>query len=225
MTAPEQALCCQCGQIRTYKRARNTVPERMDSQTWHRMTGNLKCAACGTITRHALLRSDTARDYAEDYQRLALGGEPVDRLEDVDRARSEYRLGLPRNPYLQHRYWISEARTAWQDGSKIVTALCGERITLDCDPDSERCDQTNLTAPTEVRDDQEYEDSTTGLWWVEMDCVDCLRVSNAGRLKYQRKLLTAELLQVTGSIDNLDAVQIAELREHLGRLTDKAERS
>lgn len=185
------------------------------------MTGDLKCGTCGMVTQHALLRSGAHRDYAEEYQRLALGGASSDRLTDVDRARKEYRLGLPRNPLLNHRYWVAEARTAWKDGTKAVVALCGEPMELDSDPDGPACsrsDPTALIEPSLIRADQEYEDPETGLWWMELDCVDCLRIANAGRLERQRKLLLTELLEVSALVDTMEAADVAALRDHIARL-------
>lgn len=216
----EQALCCECGNLRTCKRPRNYVPERADLQTWHRLTGDLKCDVCGRITRHAVLRSDEYRDSAESYQRMALGGEPRNRLEDVDRARREYRLGLPRNPYLNHWRITAQAQAAWDSGEKTVVALCGETITVDRDPRSEpssRGSTGELVEPEEVRD-MEYEDPETGLWWVEMDCVNCLRVSNERRLERLRKELLADLLEVSACVDGLGAAAVIGLREHIDRL-------
>lgn len=188
----EQALCCECGHARTFKQARNYVAERSDLQTWHRMTGDLKCDACGCTTRHALLRSGEHRDAAEDYQRMALGGQPTDRLEDVDRARREYRRGLPRNPRLHHWYWVREAQAAWDGGERTVAALCGDTMTLHRDPRTTRggknVPMTHLVEPGEVRD-MDYEDPETGMWWVDMDCVNCLRIANESRRKWRREHL------------------------------------
>jgi hypothetical protein len=218
----EQALCCECGSLRTCKQPRNYVAERADLQTWHRMTGDLKCDTCGRITRHALLRrSDEYRDSAEDYQRVALGGEPRSGLVDVDRARREYRLGLPRNPYLKHWRITAEAEAAWDSGEKTVVALCGETITVERDPRSttlsSRGSTGELVEPEEVRD-MEYEDSETGLWWTEMDCVDCLRVANERRLERLRKELLADLLEVSACVQGLGAADVIGLREHIDRL-------
>ncbi|OBF52537.1 hypothetical protein A5778_15575 [Mycolicibacterium monacense] len=217
----EQALCCECGNLRTCKQPRNYVSERSDLQTWHRMTGDLKCDACGRITRHALLRSGEFRDAAENYQRMALGGEPQSHLEDVGRARREYRLGLPRNPYLKH-WWIKEeGQAAWDSGEKAVVALCGETITVERDPRSTtfstRGSTGELVEPEEVRD-MEYEDPETGLWWAETDCVDCLRVSNERRLKRLRKELLQDLLEVSACVNGLGAADVIALREHIDRL-------
>ncbi len=83
-----RALCCDCGQVRTVKRSyrprrftadlgsgylasprgRETYPF---AQECERMVGDLKCVACETTTRHAILRDGdgAAADYAEqkDY--------------------------------------------------------------------------------------------------------------------------------------------------------------
>ncbi len=162
------------------------------------MTGDLKCDACGRTTRHALLRSGEHRDAAEDYQRVALGGKPTDRYEDVERARREFRLGLPRNPYLTHRRYTADAQKAWDDGTKMVIALCGEPIEVKVDPrQATKYDKPehrlNGYLVAEQLSDTEYEDPKTGLWWLDMDCVDCARLSNEAHYARRRKLLESWL--------------------------------
>jgi hypothetical protein len=203
----KQALCCECGQLRTLKdlwRARGN-PDAADE--WkRRMVGQLKCSHCQAITAHALLQDPRYhRDLDEDRQLVALGADVPGRWTwDAARLRREYREAGPRNPYLNHRYWVSEAREAWQTGRREVVNLCGETTRLERDPDGPSAKRTQgheLTAPEQVRD-QEYEDPATGLWWVEMDCVDCLRVSNAGRLKHRRKLLVTRLRDLAQRADS-----------------------
>jgi hypothetical protein len=190
-----QALCCQCGQLRICEQPRNQRGWWGDPNC-HLNLGDLKCSACGYIATHALISPfPSYRDSDEVRQLVALGAAvPEVWSWDVGLTRRMYHeADLPRNPYLHHRYWAHEARTAWQAGRREVAAVCGATMPLKRDPDEARFDEPgdDLIAPGEVRD-QEYEDPDTGLWWVEMDCVDCLRVSNTHQRKYRiRKLLTA----------------------------------
>jgi hypothetical protein len=201
-----QALCCVCGQLRTFDRARNNRWEnywfrRPVDRDWHRETGELKCDRCGRVTVHALLHrdDDSFRDHAELMQSIALGSTSnrVTKQEAAEIKR-KYREGLPRNPYLRHSYWTSEARKAWQNGQREVVALCGETMALHRDPDAHRSDTPahELQAPAEFRD-QEYEDPETALWWVEMDCVDCFRVGNVWALAERQKLLALRLGEIS----------------------------
>lgn len=52
---------------------------------------------------------------------------------------------------------------------------------------------TELIAPGRIDWDTEFEDPKTGLWWVDMDCVDCLRVANAQRWSLRQEKLEAML--------------------------------
>ena len=172
--APCLALCCECGQRRTYKQARNTTGEWNPGE-WERMTGDLKCSACGRITRHALLRdSDDYQDVGERFQRLALGGPKINDWDDVERFRREYRQGLPRNPLLRHRFYCVDIDELG-DVPTEITGLCGEvvrRTAADFAPVRSTSPRGQLR-PRPVQVD-EHEDVP----WRQMDCVDCLRVSN-----------------------------------------------
>lgn len=80
-----QALCCACGNLRTVSAnasPRNYRPEGVSPEhiarcyqyapnfwanvkPWERLLEDLKCTPCGKVTRHAALRDDEHRDYAE----------------------------------------------------------------------------------------------------------------------------------------------------------------
>jgi hypothetical protein len=72
MTTRSNALCCECGQLRTvsinYKFRRDankTFDDGLDPRGW-RLTGTLRCVVCKRSTCHARLRDDTEyRDSAE----------------------------------------------------------------------------------------------------------------------------------------------------------------
>lgn len=179
---PQPALCCECGEQRTYRLARNVLGEHDDVEDWARMTGDLKCSQCGRITRHALLRNPAHGDYSERWQRMALGGPPTSPLDDVERARRQYRKGLPRNPFLRHRFWTKDIDALGDKPTPMVT-LCGDTVERSASDFRTAAGRSSSSAfalhrPTEVRFEDEYEDASTGLWWRDMDCVNCLRVSN-----------------------------------------------
>lgn len=225
--ARANALCCSCGSLRTvsndYRRSQD--PNEADSpqgrkEGWRR-TQSLKCAVCGQSTRHALLMPADSRfgDWDEKCQRYILGGDWDGQYPpDLERLRDEYFAQFPRNPYLRHRYWTNDAQAAWGQGERVVTALCGEKITLEHDPSAPSSTRTtssdDLLKPDEMRD-QEYEDDETGMWWVDMQCVNCLAVSNGEKLKHQRRELLTQLLEVSAVANTLDAGEVASLREHL----------
>src|SRR5690606_19622943 len=160
---PICALCCECGNIRSCKEPRNRRGYFGESPDWYRQVCDLKCSACGTVRTHALLEQN--RDYEEMMQRVALGGAtPKDWSWDAERLRREYRGGnLPRNPYLNHLYWVDDAREAWQTGRRTVEALCGDTMKLHSNPDEVPSTPISdgYIAPETVRD-QEYEDPDTG---------------------------------------------------------------
>ncbi|MFN3003466.1 DUF6315 family protein [Mycolicibacterium wolinskyi] len=218
-----QALCCTCGQIRTYKRARNVTGDcGADTARWHRCTGDLKCRTCGQITRHALLRGGALCDTAEEYQRVALGSVaswPYTGAED--RIRRQYRQGRTQNPLLAHLWSEGSAVEARQAGRDWVISYCGERTQLPPEG-TEVCLGLGPIRPTveEVRWDEEYEDHDTGMSWVEMECVDCYRVANERRIARQRKKLHELLLELLvrtdervpdGHVDGLiEAIEAAQ---------------
>lgn len=201
------ALCCTCGNLRTVSRNHcgayndpnnsNLLPVR--DKGW-RSTKTLKCSACGEQTRHAILRpSDCSyRDGDEKWQRIALGDKDTNQyghLTDVERLRREYRENspFPRNPYLKHRFIIESAGKAWEAGVPAI-ALCGESELLESDPrkwgsskkDKKCRAQHDGYLVAEVVSEIELTDLDTGLEWVDMDCVDCCRVSN-NLLRVQRR--------------------------------------
>lgn len=223
------ALCCECGNLRNVSsnfffpqddENRASECDFGDPRGW-RCTGTLKCDQCRRPTRHAVIRKhDGHQNYLEELQQHVLGGEWNGRYQpDRDRLRGAYISQFPRNPYLHHRYWVSEAHAAWDSGRSEVTALCGAPMKLERDPSTpwERPPVDELVAPCEVRD-QDYEDANTGLWWMEMDCVDCLRVANRNRLQFQRRELEARLLRMAAHVQELDAAAVALVHRHLDEL-------
>ncbi len=223
-----QALCCECGQLRTVK-SNYSFGDKDDNRSWDtldhpqgwRVTGTLKCSECGARTRHALLRENNDyRDSAEHRQLVALGvDKPRDQYEDVDRLRAEYQAQLPRNPKLNHRYWISEAEKAWDAGARTVTAVCGDPMPLSKDPRTvDRSDDGSpyeAVQPDRIDWDTEFEDPETGLWWVDMDCVNCLRVANGRRIVRAQDRAKDLIDWYAKSIQHLNHDEVAALIEFL----------
>ncbi|MGJ6124907.1 DUF6315 family protein [Mycolicibacterium sp. Y3] len=232
-----QALCCTCGNLRTVSAnyyastqdPNGAYSEQGKVEGW-RETKSLKCAACGERTRHAVLRADEDkfRDWDEERQRIALGDEDKSKYpytgEYLQELRRKYRQLHPQNPYLRHRYYPSEAKTAWDEGHKKVTALCGAEVTIDFDPHQPKNWSQNEKKGHVVAkqlSDTEYEDAETGLWWLDMACVDCCRVSNRLHWDAERERLKWFLTHFalnTGAIPDLD---VGELVEHLSKLYEQ----
>jgi hypothetical protein len=202
----KQALCCECGQLRTFKRSRNHHQENYwlsgpVDRDWHRELGDLKCQNCGKVTTHALLHrdGDWAADHAEMLQRVALGGTDP-RLDnehfshDLARVRERYRQSnFPRNPYVRHRWWKSDEDEARKAGDRWFPGMCGEMVALPETP-SKGTDITEFNAPTHITDpcraDHENLDVETGLWWTsDGECVNCLRVRHNRLIAKRRELL------------------------------------
>lgn len=218
-----QALCCECGNMRTVSSnfsfsradANHSSDAQLDDPRGWRCTGTLNCDRCGQPTRHALLRERNGHeDYLEDLQRFILGSDEFQEgyRPDRDRLRPRYMEQFPRNPYLHHLFWQDEAQQAWNAGRRTTPALCGATMDLRREPTSGTFAVTGYRAPEEVRD-QDYEDPETGLWWVEMDCVDCLRVANQDRLARRRDRLRLRLAALAVETDSLDAAAVDELLE------------
>ncbi|WP_163890046.1 hypothetical protein [Mycolicibacterium hippocampi] len=195
-----------------------------DPRGWFH-TGTLKCSHCGTRTRHALIEheEDYLRDFAEEYQRYALGGQwngqyPPDR----ERLREEYFAQFPRNPFVTHKWWKSAEDQARAAGQKQFPAMCGEMVPL---PDSPRPGATPSegVAPTQMTDPEQTQhenlDVETGLWWTEDGwCINCLRVRHDWLLKENRTQLLTQLLEVSSAVDQMTAADVTALREHLDRI-------
>jgi hypothetical protein len=197
-TTTRKAICCVCGEVRTCHRPRNHQHENYwlsgpVDRNWHRELGDLKCVHCGQITRHAILHpeGDAFRDHAERVTRIALGGN--DPFSDActdkrDRIREAYRQGRQANPLMKHLWSIADEEAARKAGKTTVRTHCGEVHKIPVK--TNRLPSSELLKPAPVRFEQEYEHPETGTWWVEMDCPDCYRVSNARRAAQRRKLLT-----------------------------------
>jgi hypothetical protein len=62
-----------------------------------------------------------------------------------------------------------------------------------------------------------------GLWWVDMQCVNCLAVTNARLVQQQRRELLTHLLEVTMLVNTLEPAEVAELHKHPDRLLNPSE--
>ncbi|CDM76141.1 zinc finger domain-containing protein [Mycobacterium marinum] len=223
----KQALCCQCGQPRTYKSVWRARGGYNPGDRWkRRWVGRLKCSHCATITTHALLvdPNSSYRDADEREQLLALGDQPRNRYEqltDLGRLRREYRDGMPQNPNLRHIWWIRDETAARAAGAREVPTLCGGVHQLRGESASarERIKPSYL-APDPVRL-EEYTDLDTGESWRDGDCVDCLRVHNAGVLERAREDLTKLISWYFVRAERLNATEVGELRTFLQEAADR----
>lgn len=213
----KQALCCVCGALRTCRRPRNYRRENRwllgpVDRDWSRETGELKCEACGEITVHAII---TGSDHAEEIHKVAIGW--TLNAEADDRIRARWRQGRPENPYLHHIWWRVDEQEAREAGRSHFLALCKASVPVPRKRPDERdwsISSDELVAPSEFHD-VDREDPATGLWWYDIDCVDCLRRSNAITLSRQRKLLKEHLAKVVEKIDTIDPQTVSALLAQL----------
>ena len=229
-----QALCCECGQLRTFSPNYSFSHDDKnrggglftDPRGWQ-ATGTLKCSHCETRTRHALMDADHVRDFTEDYQRYVLGGDwPFKYLPDRERLRTEYFDQFPRNPFVRHRWFKSDEKQAREAGKTWFRSMCGEPVSM---PEQERENGRTITemeAPTQLADPERTEhenlDVETGLWWTaDGECVNCLRVRHDWLLKENRTQLLTQLIEASAAVATMDAEAVTALREHLDRIMAK----
>lgn len=219
-----QALCCECGELRTCTRPRNhrednyflRAPVNAD---WHRETGDLKCANCGRVTRHAIILPDGhwARNHAELLHELATGwinSRATDA--DCERIQDRWHRASRANPRLRHLWWTQSERKAREAGRSHMSAICGAQIPVpDRAPKPKKpkkkgdpgYNRDQLWAP-EFIDSEEDERG-----WREVSCVDCLALSNQIAINEQREELQKKLLEYAGKLKSLDAVTVISLVE------------
>jgi hypothetical protein len=223
-----RALCCHCGNLRTFKEARNERGWFGDNAAWHREIADMKCDACRAIMPHALLAQDNAswRDVDEMQQRVALGGDlPKGWHWDVSRIR-EYRAKLPRNPKLHHFFSVADADEARARGETRIPALCGDIAEIPGEWSRGTCDD-DIVEPQEVQWDTEFEDPETGLWWLDMDCVNCLSITNARRRCWRHKAVNREINELLKTADaaTWDLEESEIVRDALRRIVNNRQRS
>ena len=232
----QQALCCQCGQLRTVSPNYYRIDDQnrggglfTDPRGWFD-TRTLKCGHCQAHTRHAMLSEPdkVSRDIAEEYQNYVLGGDsPHQYTPDRERLRAEYFAQFPRNPFVNHRWWKSDERQAREAGKTWFRAMCGEPVEVPEEVRENGRTITDMEAPTQIADPERAEhenlDVETGLWWTaDGVCVNCLKVRHDWLLKEHRKQLLGQLLEVSATVDRMGAEDVAALREHLDRIMSNA---
>ncbi|ANE82241.1 hypothetical protein A7U43_25965 [Mycobacterium adipatum] len=233
MSARMKALCCVCGSLRTCSRPRNHRAENYwmagpIDRDWHRETGDLKCADCGRVTTHALIHpeQDTLRDHAEQMQLIGLRWTNP-RLSEAKQAeiRRQYHEAFPQNPYMHHRYWKNDERTAREAGRDMFPAMCGVMMPVPKQYRENGRDVTEFDAPEQLTDEEmlnhEAFDPETGMWWDVGDCVNCLHYRNAKLLRERREELAKVLLKASVYTDKLDADLVSALLEKLRGMADK----
>ncbi|MDM1896012.1 hypothetical protein PP299_07375 [Mycobacteroides abscessus] len=218
-----QALCCECGKLRTCRRPRNYRQENWwlsgtVDRNWHRELGDLKCAECGKVTVHALLyqAGDTFRDHAERIERIALGGsDPLNKDAPgvAQQIKENYRIGRQTNPYLIHLLRVCDENKARAEGRSWVTTLCGERRELPpMDVPMKVHSNVGLLDPIYEDLDPEYDDDApAGMGWEGINCPDCYRISNERRLRELRAALLAKLNALIKAAQELDASTVGRL--------------
>jgi hypothetical protein len=194
---------------------------------WHREVGDLKCETCNAVTRHAIISAaERADTHAEVLHQVATGW--GNRVVDADgngpsrrRIEEAWRQGLPRNPYLNHLWWISDEKKAREAGRTHLLAVCMEPIPVPEPSAPGRTTSTfghdEIVKPREFHD-VDREDPETGLWWYDLRCPDCLLRSNAMALQAMRKQLVDRLLQLTISANDLDQGAVVKLQAVLDDL-------
>lgn len=207
-----QAICCVCGEVRTCHRPRSNHREENYwlrgpvDRDWHRETGDLKCAACGRTTTHALLlpEGDPFQDHAESLREFATGWSSS-RLDtaDKERIRKAWRQGRDENPYLRHRWFVSDADKAREAGQTHLEAICKARIPVPKNTSKNTTPAGAWVKPAEFHD-VDREDPETGLYWYDGDCVDCLNRWNAMQREEKRNSLRRKLTEVAAAMESLD---------------------
>lgn len=219
-----EALCCVCGAVRTCRRPRNHQGENWwlsgPVGDWSRELGDLKCHACGEVTRHALI---TGSDHTEKIHKMAIGWEFRGFSEEEhQRVRDRWREGLPQNPILKHQWWVSDETAARKAGETHVITICKTYTPLPTkatEPGT-GVDRDEFMEPRQYGLEEGYEDPETGLTWLWMTCPDCYLRSNAIALDEQRKALKDKLLDVAARFSTLDARTVERL---LAQFTDSEE--
>jgi hypothetical protein len=155
-----------------------------------------------------------------------LGGPSPYTYDVSESLRERYFAQFPRNPFVTHKWWKSDEDQAREAGREQFRAMCGEMVDL---PDTPRPGATpsEFLAPTQLTHPDVTEhgnlDVETGLWWTADGwCVHCLEMRHGWLLKEQRKQLLGQLLEVSATVDKLDAEDLASLREHLHRIMANA---
>lgn len=172
------AICTVCATTRSAKQPRN--------KNWKNETGELKCATCQTITRHALVHGGD-RDEREHALALGMpdeyGNFDPRRMDAYDRSRT--------NPKLLHVWWTKDEKAARERGERFVRAFCGQMAKI---PAGE---VQSYTGPSkkpygDTLDGRSYDPDDVGEWR-RMSCVNCNRVENHLEAVRRRKRL-AELM-------------------------------
>lgn len=210
-----QALCCTCGNLRTCRRPRNHRRENRwllgpVDRDWAREVGDLKCDVCERATTHAIITGD---NHAEKIREAATGWQfKCLTPKDHQRIQERWRQSRPENPYIRHMWWISAEKKAREAGETHFQAICKATIpVLDQSPEAlNSWSRDELAAPSRFHD-VDREDPATGLYWFDVDCVDCLSRSNAIALEYQRRELAEKLKSLVDKIAALDARTVGEL--------------
>ncbi|MHC9292495.1 hypothetical protein ACRCUN_08490 [Mycobacterium sp. LTG2003] len=169
--------------------------------------------------------NDTFRDHAEKLREFATG-RTRDGLSSEARKRIQERWRQHRteNPYLHHLWWISDEEKARAAGRTHFQAICKAMIRVPEQLPKVRgtiCDENDMVAPTWFHD-VDREDPDTGLYWFDVDCVDCLSRANAIALQWQREELAEKLQAIVEKVSTLDARTVISLLSQFQELESGA---
>lgn len=219
-----QALCCECGNLRSCRRPKNYREEnfwlnRPVDRSWHRETGDLKCEHCARTTRHALLyrEGDGFKDHAERLERIALGGsDPLDAESSgvTEQIKKNYRIGRQTNPHLRNSWWTGDADQARALGTSTVVTLCGDKYEIPDNPVAYDDDEDEI-GPAQTRAAQYhrqiFSDDSPPEGWDYQDCPDCTRVVNEWVIERNRNYLMAKLTKLMRTAFDLNAPALERL--------------
>lgn len=215
-----QALCCECGELRTCTRPRNHIEDnywlrKPVDRDWHRETGDLKCANCGRITRHAIILPDGhwAQNHAEKLRKAGTGWY-FKNLTDADLKRIQERWhdGQPRNPRTWHQWFRSAEDQARAAGRTHLRAVCKALVPVPKRTWEQRYPEGGLDRDVLVKPTV-YDPEPDADGWEYVQCVDCLYRSNQMAIDDQRKELKDKLLKYAGKLSTLDPATVISLVE------------
>ncbi len=113
---------------------------------------------------------------------------------------------------------MKKAEEARANGDTQMQAICGEPAKIPGAWSNEGRTMREEVEPDRIDWDTEFEDHDTGLWWVDMECGNCLHISNDRRRKWRRERLQYLLGWFSTHPDNVAKDDVDDLLELLERL-------
>ena len=200
------ALCTICAQTRSARRPRN--------RDYRNSTGDLKCDACGAITRHALIvgSSHDEGSWAWVYGMPdAYGNTASDDVMDRGRA------GMQRNPRLSHIWYSSVEERAIAARAPMMRTVCGELVKTPASAEDTNHVPKAQLDPIEYGQSRHQREFDSNGWRI-MECVNCLRIHNHHEAVRRRKSLTE--LMTTALAELLDPLRAELYDQHSAALIE-----